>query len=91
MLAVVVQWEDPFAIEPLLPGGCPEMLVERIHVIFHPDIIPSVWLSTCNKALMIHGWDGVLWLASLVLFFLKTYNSNHGHYFTFNRVLATPP
>ena len=72
MLGVIVHLEDPFATKL-------EMMLQYIHIIFLPhDAIYFVKCTSpsCSKAPpkhdaatpMLHGWDGILWLASLTLF-----------------------
>ena len=79
MDCVIVHLEDAFVTKLWLPDWCFEMLLLCIHIIFPPhDAIYFVNCTSpsCSKAPsqhdaatpVLHGWDGVLRLASLPLF-----------------------
>ena len=79
MLGVIVHLQDPFATKLSLPDWCLQMLLQYIHIISLPhDVIYFVKCTSpsCRKAPqqhdaatpVLHGWDGILRLASLPLF-----------------------
>jgi hypothetical protein len=79
MLGVIVHLEDPFATKLQLPNWCLQMLLLYIHIIFLTHDV--IYFMKCTSPSwskappqhdaatpMLHGWDDVLWLASLPLF-----------------------